>query len=100
MSRRVEIYTRAGCGYCVLAKRLLEDYGVPYEEHRIDRERGRRTEMVERCARHTVPQIFVDGQHLGDCDAIYARHQAGQLSTALGATSDQDPSQGDSDDER
>lgn len=100
MSRQVEIYTRAGCGYCVLAKRLLDDYGVRYEEHRIDREQGRRAEMIERCRRHTVPQIFVDGQHLGDCDTIYARHQAGQLAAALGATPDQDSTQGESDDER
>ena len=56
--------------------------------------------MIERCRRHTVPQIFVDGQHLGDCDAIYARHQAGQLAAALGATPDQDSTQGESDDER
>src|SRR3546814_4611502 len=59
---KVEIYTKAFCGYCARAKRLLDDKGVAYEETDITMGGPKRAEMIERAGgRMTVPQIFIDG---------------------------------------
>lgn len=81
---RVEIYTRPFCGYCAMAKRLLESKGVAYEEIDLSREPARHAEMVERAGgARTVPQIFVDGRHVGDCTGLYALDRAGRLDAIL-----------------
>ena len=77
------IYTKETCPYCVEAKRLLEKVGIPYEEIRIDLEPARATEMIERSARKTVPQIFIGDRHIGGCDDLYALEQAEGLAQFL-----------------
>lgn len=82
----VEIYTRSTCGYCRRAKALLDSKGVTYAEYDIGREPARRAEMMQRApGRHTVPQIFVDGRHIGDCTEIHALDRAGKLDPLLQA---------------
>ncbi|MBW7922525.1 MAG: glutaredoxin 3 [Rubellimicrobium sp.] len=82
----VEIYTRATCGYCHRAKALLAAKGIGFTEYDIGIEPGRRAEMMQRApGRHTVPQIFVDGQHIGDCTEIHALDRAGRLDPLLAA---------------
>lgn len=79
----VTIYTTQFCPYCVMAKRLLDNKAVHYEEIAIDRQPERRQEMMARSARRTVPQIFVGETHVGGCDDLYALDARGQLDDLL-----------------
>jgi glutaredoxin 3 len=83
---RVEIYTRAFCGYCSAAKRLLSGKGVEYEEYDLTLGGPKRAEMLERAnGRTSVPQIFIDGVHVGGSDDIHALDHAGKLDSMLAA---------------
>ncbi|MCH4150426.1 MAG: glutaredoxin 3 [Sphingobium sp.] len=82
---QVEIYTKAFCGYCARAKALLESKGVPYEEYDITMGGPKRGEMMERSGGGmTVPQIFIDGAHVGGSDDLAALDRAGKLDGLLG----------------
>lgn len=81
---KVEIYTKVFCPYCVRAKALLADKGVAFEETDITMSREKRTEMLDRAPGHTtVPQIFINGQHIGGCDELVALDRAGKLDPLL-----------------
>ncbi|MGA9753063.1 MAG: glutaredoxin 3 [Acidobacteriota bacterium] len=91
MSAQVEIYSAPGCPYCRRAKRLLREKGVPFVEHRLCiallwlLPTGTFREMKERSGgRDTVPQIFINGRHVGGCDDLIALERAGQLDRLLG----------------
>lgn len=82
---KVEIYTSQFCGYCARAKRLLSQKGVNYIEYDIIEDSDKRTEMVQRAdGRTTVPQIFIDGKHVGGSDDLYDLDSAGKLDPLLG----------------
>lgn len=82
----VEIYTSPLCGYCHAAKRLLTQKGVAYTEFDLSKEPSRRAEMMGRAGgRHTVPQIFVGGTHVGGCDDLFALERSGKLDPMLAA---------------
>jgi glutaredoxin 3 len=82
---RVELYTTMWCPFCARAKALLRQKGVAYTDIDVDEEPGRRAEMVERAGgRRTVPQIFIDGEHIGGCDDMVALDRAGRLDAKLG----------------
>ena len=81
---RVEIYTKFGCPYCARAKALLGQKGVAYEEYEINTLPGKRDEMLERSnGRHTVPQIFIDGSHVGGSDELAGLERGGRLDPML-----------------
>ncbi|MBS0220570.1 MAG: glutaredoxin 3 [Proteobacteria bacterium] len=80
---KVEIYTTPFCGYCARAKGLLEKKGAAYDEMDVMEDVARRTEMRERSKRSTVPQIFINGQHIGGSDELAALEQAGKLDALL-----------------
>lgn len=80
----VTIYTTQFCPYCVRAKRLLDSKQVSYDEIPVDTDSEQRQIMMERSQGHTVPQIFIDDQHVGGCDELYALEAAGQLDSRLG----------------
>ena len=81
---RVEIYTKFGCPYCARAKALLGQKGIEYEEYEINSIPGKRDEMLERSnGRHTVPQIFIDGRHVGGSDDLAELERAGRLDPML-----------------
>ena len=81
---RVEVYTKFGCPYCARAKALLGQKGVEYEEYEINSIPGKRDEMLERSnGRHTVPQIFIDGHHVGGSDDLIDLERAGRLDPML-----------------
>jgi glutaredoxin 3 len=72
------------CGYSYRAKKLIESKGVDYEEFDVMLKPGLRAEMVQRSGgRTSVPQIFIDGRHLGDCEELYALEAAGKLDPLL-----------------
>jgi glutaredoxin 3 len=80
---KIEIYTTPWCGYCARAKALLERKGAAFEETDVMEDSAKRTEMRERSRRTTVPQIFINGQHIGGSDDLAALEQAGKLDALL-----------------
>ena len=81
----VEIYSSMFCPYCHRAKRLLSEKGVAFKEIDVDMDAGLRREMMDRAnGRHTVPQIFIDGVHVGGSDDLAALERAGKLDPMLG----------------
>ena len=83
---QVEIYSSPFCGFCYRAKRLLEDKGVSFQEIDIMSNPERRPEMIKRAGgRSTVPQIVIDGRHIGGCDDIYDLESEGKLDPLLAA---------------
>ena len=82
---RVEVYSTMFCGYCARAKGLLEKKGIDYVNIDIIEDSSKRDEMIERSGgRQTVPQIFIDGEHIGGSDELYALERAGKLDAKLG----------------
>lgn len=81
---KVEIYSSQFCGYCSRAKRLLSQKGVDYIDYDVIEDTSKRDEMVQRAGgRMTVPQIFIDGKHIGGSDDLYALDGAGRLDPLL-----------------
>lgn len=80
---KIEIYTTPFCGYCARAKGLLDSKGAAYDEMDVMMDDKKRTEMRERAKRSTVPQIFINGQHIGGSDELAALEQAGKLDALL-----------------
>jgi glutaredoxin 3 len=80
----VEIYTSPFCGFCFQAKALLTGNGIDFTEINVMMSPGKRQEMIERAGTRSVPQIFVDGEQLGDCDHLHDLEQRGELDAALG----------------
>jgi glutaredoxin 3 len=82
----VEIYTKFGCPYCARAKALLGEKGVDYDEYEINSMPGKRDEMLERSnGGQTVPQIFIDGRHIGGSDDLAELERKGELDRLLEA---------------
>ena len=83
---KVEIYTKFLCPYCSRAKSLLASKGVDYEEYDISMGGPKRAEMIERAnGRTTVPQVFIDGRHIGGSDDLAELDRAGGLDPLLAA---------------
>lgn len=81
----VELYTKASCPYCIRAKRLLDDKGVDYQDYDITLGGPKRAEMLSRSkGATTVPQIFIDGRHIGGSDDLMALERQGRLDALLG----------------
>ena len=84
MKAKVEIYTWQTCPFCIRAKLLLWWKGVNYIEYKIDGDGAARIKMAERSnGRRTVPQIFINEEHIGGCDDIYALDAKGKLEPLL-----------------
>lgn len=83
---KVEIYTKMTCGFCVRAKKLLQMKKVDFVEIPVDFGGAKKAEMVQRAGgRTTVPQIFIDGKHVGGCDDLMWLEQDGKLDELLAA---------------
>lgn len=83
---QIEIYTKFLCPYCTRAKKLLTEKGVTFEEYDITTGGPKRAEMLERAnGGSTVPQIFIDGKHIGGSDDLAALDRAGKLDALLAA---------------
>lgn len=82
----IEIYSKLYCPYCQRAKALLKAKGAAYEDYDITFGGLRRGEMLERSGgQTTVPQIFINGRHIGGCDDIMALDRDGKLDPLLAA---------------
>lgn len=81
---RVLIYSTAACPYCQAADRLLARKGASdVERVRVDLEPARRAEMQQKSGRRTVPQIWIDGRHIGGSDELHALDGCGELDKLL-----------------
>lgn len=81
---KIELYTKAFCSYCARAKALLDGKGVEYEEYDLTMGGPKRQEMLDRAKGSiTVPQIFIDGEHIGGSDDLMALEREGRLDTLL-----------------
>lgn len=84
MNQPVEIYTTPFCGFCHAAKRLLAGKGVSFSEIDVSARPADRQAMMERAnGRHTVPQIFIGGRHVGGYSDLSALDRAGKLDPML-----------------
>lgn len=80
----VEIYTTQTCGYCRAAKALLTRKNVAFKEIDVSAGGELRRAMTARAqGGTTVPQIFINGAHVGGCDDLYALDHAGKLDRLL-----------------
>ncbi len=81
---RVLMYTTAVCPYCIRAEQLLHHRGVTeIEKIRVDLQPELRAAMMERTGRRTVPQIYINDEHVGGYDDLAALNHAGKLESML-----------------
>jgi glutaredoxin 3 len=81
------MYCTASCPFCQAAERLLVEKGVKIDKVRVDLEPERRVEMMQKArGRRSVPQIWIDGRHVGGCDDLYELDRKGELDPLLKAS--------------
>ncbi|HEY9512832.1 MAG TPA: glutaredoxin 3 [Rhodanobacter sp.] len=81
---KIEIYSTASCPYCVAAKNLLKSKGLEWSEVRVDTDMAQRETMLARSGgARTVPQIFINDQHVGGYDDLVAADRSGKLAQLL-----------------
>ena len=81
---KIEIYTQMGCGYCARALLLLQSKNIDFEQIDVSLNSDLRAEMAKRAGgRNTSPQIFVNDEHIGDSDEIFALEREGHLDKLL-----------------
>ena len=84
MSVNIEIYTWSSCPFCIRAKALLDKKQVNYQEYPIDGDDIEREKMASRAnGRNSLPQIFIDKEHIGGCDDLYGLEAQGKLDPLL-----------------
>ena len=81
----VEIYTQPWCPYCERAIALFDRKGVAYREINAPHGTTERHEAMARSGRSSVPQIFIDGRHIGGCDDLLALDRSGKLDPLIAA---------------
>jgi glutaredoxin 3 len=81
---RVHIYSTPTCYYCYLAKQLLREKGVAYEETDVSFDYDKRRWLVEATSRRTVPQVFIDDKPYGGFTDLAALDRQGKLDELLG----------------
>jgi glutaredoxin 3 len=79
----IEIYTQNTCPFCVRAKGLLNEMGLPYTEYEVSYDTEKQAEMIARSQRYTVPQIFVDDVSIGGSDELFDLVESGEFSQLL-----------------
>ena len=84
MSVPVEIYVTNYCPYCTQAKALLDRRGIEYTLHDVTGDQAKRQWLTQATGRRTVPQIFIEGQHVGGFDDLVAADRSGRLQELLG----------------
>ena len=82
--KKVEIYTGPLCAFCDFAKALLDRKGISYKEIFIGDDTNKMEEMIKKSnGMRTVPQIFIDGQHIGGNDQLQALEREGKLNSIV-----------------
>ena len=76
---RIKLYTTRWCGYCVLAKKLLDERGLDYEEIHLDGDPAFRQKLFDLTGRWTVPQVLIDDEPIGGYVELYRLDREGKL---------------------
>lgn len=77
--KNILMYSSDYCPFCMRAKALFSQKGYDFEEINVDGNPALRQEMIQKAGRTSVPQIWIDGQHVGGCDEVYAMNRSGSL---------------------
>lgn len=77
------MYSTRWCGYCVRARRLLDSKGVQYTDIDVSSDPQKRSEMMQKGGGRTVPQIWINNEHIGGCNELYALEYSGRLDDML-----------------
>ena len=81
----IDIYTSPLCGFCTIAKNLLVKKGIDFNEYDVLRNPSLKPIMIKRAnGSYTVPQIFINEQHIGGCEQLFKLDQNGKLDEILG----------------
>ena len=83
---KIVMYAADWCGYCARARRLLDSKGVAYQEIDVDLVPGAAQEAKARSGRSSIPQIFINDEHIGGSDELHALDADGRLDTLLKVT--------------
>jgi len=81
--KKIEIYTKNYCPYCLRAKELLNGKDLSFIEYDVTGNQALEEEMRRRSGRKTVPEIFIDDSLIGGCDDLFALDQRGELDSLL-----------------
>ena len=84
-SAPIVLYTKKTCGFCYRALNLLRNKGADYKDVSIDLSPARQRQVREWSGQRTVPQIWIDGDHIGGCDDLFAMERSGELDKRLQA---------------
>ena len=79
----VEIYTKNWCGYCRMAKLLLNKLQIPYQKIEISDHADKEKEMIERAGKRTVPQIFINRQPIGGFHELSRLTLTGEINSLI-----------------
>ena len=83
MTAKVEIYATSFCRHCVAARELLDSRKIKYTEYLLDLYPLEKYIMIERCGQRSVPQIFVNGRHIGGHAELVALASGSDLDRLL-----------------
>ncbi len=83
MTEKVEIYATSYCRHCMDARELLQAKGIEYDEYLLDLMPLEKDTMIERCGQKSVPQIFIDGVHIGGVTELRELDDRGELDALL-----------------
>ncbi len=84
-NEKVEVFWRKGCGYSMKVMELFEKMEVKYKSYNIWEDDTASDEMKKRLPKLTsVPQVFIDGKHIGGCDDTLSLYKSGKLEKLLG----------------
>ena len=79
----IEVYTQDWCPYCSRVVSLLQKKGVAFQEIDAPHGSAARAEATRRAGRNTMPQVFIDGRHIGGCDDVVTLDRTGKLDALL-----------------
>jgi len=83
---QITVYSGPSCPYCIRAKQLLQKKGVAFDDFDVKADAAKMAEMMEKSGgKRTIPQIFINGRHIGGCDDLYALDKEGKLDALLNA---------------
>lgn len=83
MTTKVKMYSSAWCPFCIQAKRLLDSKNIAYDDISVDGKPQVRAKMMQESGRHTVPQIWINDQHIGGCDDLFHLERQHKLDVLL-----------------
>ncbi|GER38510.1 glutaredoxin [Striga asiatica] len=81
-SKPVVVFSKTYCGYCGRVKKLLSQLKATYKIIELDEESDGdeiQTALAEWTGQRTVPNVFINGKHIGGSDVVAAKHERGEL---------------------